>query len=164
VRYRLGELVAAERRRVGPTRVEEPVDEEVLLRLVPQGPDFEVTRDGLGRFVVTGERVERWVQMLPLEDWEAVRYLQGRLRRAGVEKELVAAGARTGDDVVIGDAVFEFAPELEDLPAAEREALLAAEAAEELGLDPTEALDELDADDLDADARADAEPDEGSGR
>jgi GTPase len=169
VRYRLGELVAAERRRVGPTRVEEPVDEEVLLRLVPQGPDFEVTRDGLGRFVVTGERVERWVQMLPLEDWEAVRYLQGRLRRAGVEKELVAAGARTGDDVVIGDAVFEFAPELEDLPAAEREALLAAEAAEELGLDPTEALDELDADDLDADdleadERDDAELDEGSGR
>jgi GTPase len=169
VRYRLGELVAAERARVGPTRVEEPVDEEVVLRLVPQGPDFEVTRDGQGRFVVTGERVERWVQMLPLEDWEAVRYLQGRLRRAGVEKELVAAGARTGDDVVIGEAVFEFAPELEDLPADEREALLAAEAAEELGLDPAEALDDAVADDPDGtDPAGDDlayDPDaEGSGR
>jgi GTPase len=133
LRYRLGELVAAERARVGPVRAQEPVDEEVLLRLVPQGPDFEVSRDDAGRFQVTGERIERWVQMLPLEDWEAVRYLQGRMRRAGVEKELVAAGARTGDDVVIGDAVFEFDPELDDLPAEERAAVLAAEAEAELG-------------------------------
>jgi GTPase len=146
LRYRLGELVAAERARVGPVRVEEAVDEEVLLRLVPQGPDFEVSRDEFGRFVVTGERLERWVQMLPLEDWEAVRYLQGRMRRAGVEKELIAAGARAGDDVVISEAVFEFAPELDDLPAAERDAVLAAEAEEELGL----AGDDVDALSLDA--------------
>ncbi len=32
---------------------------------------------------------------------------------------------RTGDDVVIGDTVFEFEPAVEDLPADEREALLA---------------------------------------
>jgi GTPase len=153
LRYRLGELVAAERARVGTVRAEEPADEEVLLRLVPQGPDFEVSRDGAGRYEVTGQRVERWVQMLPLEDWEAVRYLQGRLRRAGVERELIAAGARTGDDVVIGDAVFEFAPELEDLPADEREAILAAEAAEELGLDPEVDDDLVDGDD-DDDAEA----------
>jgi GTPase len=150
LRYRLGELVAAERERVGAVRAEEPVDEEVLLRLVPQGHDFEVSRDGTGRFEVTGDRVERWVQMLPLEDWEAVRYLQGRLRRAGVEKELIAAGARTGDDVVIGDAVFEFAPELEDLPADEREAILAAEAAAELGIEADdEPAREDDLDDAD---------------
>jgi GTPase len=130
LRYRLGELVAAERRRVG-VRVEEPVeDEEVVLRLTPQGPDFLVERADDGAFVVTGERVERWVQMLPLEDWEAVRYLQGRMRRAGVEKALVDAGAREGDEVVIGDAVFDFEPSLEDLPEDERDALLAAEAGE----------------------------------
>jgi GTPase len=133
LRYRLGELVAGERARLGPVRTQETVDEEVLLRLIPQGPDFEVSRDDAGRFQVTGERVERWVQMLPLEDWEAVRYLQGRMRRAGVERELVAAGARAGDDVVIGDAVFEFDPELEDLPAEERAAVLAAEAEAEPG-------------------------------
>jgi GTPase len=143
LRYRLGELVAAERARVGTVRAE-PVDEEVLLRLVPTGHDFEVVRDAAGRFEVTGERVERWVQMLPLEDHDAVRYLQARLRRAGVEKELVAAGARTGDDVVIGDAVFEFDPELEDLPEDEREEVLAAEAAADLA-----ELGPFDADDLD---------------
>jgi GTP-binding protein len=139
LRYRLGELVVAERARVG-VRQEEPVDEEVVLRLAPQQRDVEVTRDELGRFVVVGERVERWVQMLPLEDVEAVRYLQGRLRRAGVERQLVDAGARRGDDVVIGDAVFEFDPELEDLPEDEREALLA----EELGAEAPADDDEED--------------------
>jgi GTPase len=135
LRYRLGELVDAERRRVG-VRVEQPVeDEEVVLRLTPRGPDFEVGRDDSGAYVVTGERPERWVQMLPLEDWEAVRYLQGRLRRAGVEKALVEAGAREGDEVVIGDAVFDFEPSLEDLPEEERAAILADE---EEGIDDRE--------------------------
>jgi GTPase len=127
LRYRLGELVAAERQRVG-VRVEPTLDdEEIVLRLAPQGPDFVVGRDPSGAFEVTGERVERWVQMLPLEDWEAVRYLQGRLRRAGVEKALVDAGAREGDEVVIGGAVFDFDPALEDLPEDERAAVLAGE-------------------------------------
>ncbi len=66
--------------------------------------------------------------MLPIEDREAARYLQGRLRRAGVEKALVTAGARAGDEVVIGEAVFDFEPDLDDLPQDERDAVLAAEA------------------------------------
>jgi GTPase len=132
LRYRLGALVAEERARVGTTRVEAPVDEEVVIRLTAPGPDFEVRRDPDGTFLVVGRRIERWVQMLPLEDGGAVRYLQGRLRRAGVERALVAAGAREGDDVAIGDAVFEFAPDLDDLPPEERAEVLAAEA-EELG-------------------------------
>lgn len=127
LRYRLGELVAAERDRIGDVRSVER-DEEVVLRIEPAGPDFTVGRDADGRYVVVGRRIERWVQMLPIEDWEAARYLQGRLRRAGVERALVDAGARQGDDVVIGDAVFDFAPELDDLPPEERAAVLAAEA------------------------------------
>ena len=60
-----------------------------------------------------------------------VRYLQGRMRRAGVESALVAAGARAGDEVIIGETVFEFAPLLEDLPEAERLAILADEDADD---------------------------------
>ncbi|MFO7777097.1 MAG: GTPase ObgE [Nitriliruptoraceae bacterium] len=126
LRFRLGAMVAEERARVG-LRTEEPDHEEVLIRLTPQGPDFHVQRGADGAFHVIGRRVERWVQMLPLEDVGAVRYLQGRLRRAGVDRALAEAGARSGDDVVIGDAVFAFEPELEDLPEEERAALLAGE-------------------------------------
>ncbi len=126
LRFRLGALVAEERARVG-VRTVAPVDEEVVLRPMPIGEDFRVQRGSDGAYHVVGRRVERWVQMLPLEDRGAVRYLQGRLRRAGVERALVDAGARTGDDVVIAEAVFSFEPELDDLPADERAALLAGE-------------------------------------
>ncbi len=140
LRYRLGELVAGERERVaagagrgtigvrsvGPEGAvgDEP---EVLLRPAPAGADFSVEVADDGAYVVTGRRIERWVQMLPLDAPEAVRYLQGRLRRARVERALIAAGAREGDDVVIGDAVFDFAPEAGDLPATERAEIAAAE-------------------------------------
>ncbi len=132
LRFRLGQLVAEERDRIGEVRELIDHDEEVVIRIEPKGPDFSVKRDEDDRFVVVGKRIERWVQMLPVTDWEAARYLQGRLRRAGVEKALIEAGARSGDDVVIGDSVFEFEPELDDLPAEERAAVLAAEAEEEL--------------------------------
>ena len=132
LRFRLGEIVAEERERVGEVRALVDEDDEVVIRLEPVGPDFAVRQEDEGRYVVVGRRIERWVQMLPISDWEAARYLQGRLRRAGVERALVDAGARSGDDVVIGDAVFEFEPELDDLPAEERAAVLAAEAEEEL--------------------------------
>ena len=126
LRFRLGALVAEERDRVG-VRSDAPSDDEVVIQLAPRGPDFTVQRGSDGAYHVVGGRVERWVQMLPLEERGAVRYLQGRLRRAGVERALVEAGARTGDDVVIGDAVFTFDPELDDLPEEERAALLAGE-------------------------------------
>lgn len=143
LRYRLGDLVAAERERSGEIRTVAPDDdEEVVLTLTPRGPDFRVdVRDGA--FHVVGRRIERWVQMLPLDDHGAVRYLQGRLRRAGVEKALVRAGAREGDEVVIGGLAFDFDPELTDLPADERAAILAAEAEDDALLDGL---------DLDADA------------
>jgi GTPase len=129
LRYRLGELVAAERARVGLRTVESDARDEVVLRPLRRDErDFSVGRDDTGAYVVRGDRVERWVQMLPLTERDAVRYLQGRLRRAGVEQALVDAGAREGDEVVIGELVFDFAPDLDDLPAEERDAILAGEA------------------------------------
>src|SRR5690606_18405052 len=125
--YRLGELVHEQREAHG--RLTEVADDEehTVIRLDRRGPDFAVVRDPSGMIRVEGARVERWVQMLPLDVPDAVRYLQGRLRRAGVEKALIAAGVRAGDDVAIGDAVFEFTPAVDDLPPDERAAMLADE-------------------------------------
>ena len=157
LRYRLGDLVAEERARVGAVRTETAGDDEVVLRLAPRTAAVSVERGGDGSFHVRGPRVERWVQMLPLEAPDAVRYLQGRLRRAGVERALVRAGARAGDEVVIGSAVFEFAPDPEDLPPDERDAMLAAELADELAADASGAGEEL-ADEVLADI--DLDPDD----
>ncbi|MDX1657412.1 MAG: GTPase ObgE [Nitriliruptorales bacterium] len=131
LRYRLGELVGRQRDEVGVRTELETEPDELVIRLERTGPDFEISRHPTGAFQVTGKRIERWVQMTPLDNLEATRYLQGRLRRAGVEKALVQAGARAGDEVVIGDVVFDFEPDLSDLPEEERAAVLAGELEED---------------------------------
>ena len=106
-----------------------------VLRPVEQ--EFVVERTSEG-FRVAGPRVERWVAMTDFGNDEAIAYLSNRLARAGVEKALVAAGAREGDPVDLAGVAFDFAPSRTDLPPEERAALDAASDA---------ALDDADADD-----------------
>jgi GTP-binding protein len=80
----------------------------VVLR--PSRPPFTVSRAG-NRFVVEGRGVERWVRDADLDDEREVTALQKRLAKAGVERQLEAAGARRGDEVEIAGHVFEFLPE-----------------------------------------------------
>ncbi len=80
----------------------------VVLR--PARPRFVVRKEG-ERFRVIGRGVERWVSETDLEDPEKLARLQRRLVKEGVERELASAGARRGDEVVIGDVAFEYLPE-----------------------------------------------------
>jgi GTP-binding protein len=82
----------------------------VVLR--PARPRFVVRREG-DRFRVIGRGVERLVAEADLEDPATLARLQRRLVREGVERQLAAAGARRGDEVVIGGTAFEFLPEEE---------------------------------------------------
>ena len=94
---------------VGKAREEEPpASPFVVLR--PARDAFVVKREG-DRYRVTGPRVERWVAEVDLDDDAQVGELQRRLVRAGVERRLAEAGARRGDEVVIGDSTFEFIPD-----------------------------------------------------
>jgi GTPase len=76
----------------------------------------EPTADG-ERYVVRGEKPERWVRQTDFSNDEAVGYLADRLARLGVEAALREAGAEAGAEVVIGpgdDAVvFDWEPTLE---------------------------------------------------
>lgn len=80
----------------------------VVLR--PARPSFVVRREG-ERFRVVGRGVERWVAETDFDDPVKVERLQRRLVKEGVERQLGLAGARRGDEVVIGDRAFEFIPE-----------------------------------------------------
>ncbi|MGH2729159.1 MAG: GTPase ObgE [Actinomycetota bacterium] len=62
---------------------------------------------------VRGRRPERAVATTDLDNEEAVSRLQRKLISMGVERALTAAGARTGDEVRIGAAAFDFEPEEE---------------------------------------------------
>lgn len=53
-------------------------------------------------YQVRGDKPERWVRQTDFSNDEAVGYLADRLATAGVEEELVKAGAHAGDTVIIG--------------------------------------------------------------
>jgi GTP-binding protein len=77
----------------------------LLHRPVP--PGFTVRREG-ERWVVTGKAAERAIALDDLTVPEAADFAARRLARAGVDEALRRAGALPGDEVQIGDLVFEF--------------------------------------------------------
>jgi GTP-binding protein len=87
---------------------ESPRTSHVVVR--PGREPFVVKREG-DRYRVAGPRVERWVAEVDMDDERQVAQLQRRLVRAGVERRLAEAGARRGDEVVIGGVAFEYIPE-----------------------------------------------------
>lgn len=86
-------------------------EERVVYSFTPERePGFRVIKEKAG-FRVVGERVERMVRRMDLSNPHALAYVQERLKRMGVEEELVRQGAVEGDAVIIGEHVFDFFPE-----------------------------------------------------
>ena len=71
----------------------------------------EVTRGPDGTFVVGGRSALRAVALSDLTDDEAMDLVQVRLRKLGVERALVRAGVRDGDQVQVGDLAFVYHPD-----------------------------------------------------
>jgi GTPase len=74
------------------------------------GESFRVERAGAGAFRVVGEGVERLIARHDVDNDEALRYVEDRLRSMGVIRALEAAGFEPGNDVEIGGTVFELDP------------------------------------------------------
>ncbi len=99
----------------------EPDRAIVVHRPLPEG--FVVESVGAGEFTVTGKAAERAVALHDLTTDEAADYVQGRLRRLGVDRALARAGARDGDTVHIGGHSFTWyrdQPEFTGRPAGRR--------------------------------------------
>jgi GTP-binding protein len=92
---RIGTLVAR-------ARATEPEPEPYVV-LRPEERGFSVVREGAHEWRVRGRPAERAVALADLTNPEAIAYVQDRLRRMGVERALVRAGAAAGDVVRIGD-------------------------------------------------------------
>jgi GTP-binding protein len=110
----LRELLFAMAELVERARAERPVEEATRIVLRPRAVDdagFTVTREG-ERFIVKGERPERWIKQTDFSNDEAVGYLADRLNRLGVEAALAKAGAQAGAEVIVGDVAFDYEPGL----------------------------------------------------
>ena len=109
----LRELAAAIFRDVPPDAPVEEGREAVAVHRVyrpGEGDAFHVERAGPGSFRVAGDRVERLVGRHDVDNEEALRYLEERLRAMGVIRALQAAGFEAGDDVEIAGTIFELDP------------------------------------------------------
>jgi len=75
-----------------------------------EGESFTVERVGPGAYRIAGGRIERLIARHDVDNEDALRYVEERLRALGVIKELQAAGFEPGDDVEIAGIVFELDP------------------------------------------------------
>jgi GTP-binding protein len=81
-----------------------------LIRIRPEEIDVVVEREG-DAWRVLSEKAERMLHRYDVSNPEALAFVQERLISEGIEDALARAGAREGDEVRIGDIVFEFTPE-----------------------------------------------------
>ncbi len=110
----LKELNFAMAQIVKETRAATPVREVTRIVLRPGVSDdsFQVKKIG-EQWWVSGTKPERWVKQTDFNNDEAVGFLADRLNGLGVEDKLLAMGAEPGEDVVIGDVVFDFQPQMQ---------------------------------------------------
>jgi GTP-binding protein len=74
----------------------------------PEGVWVERLSEG---FVVHGRPAERAVAVSDLTNADALAHVQRRLRRLGVDRALVRAGVREGDQVRVGGMTFSYEPD-----------------------------------------------------
>jgi GTP-binding protein len=74
------------------------------------GESFNVERIAPGAFRVGGGRIDRLIARHDVDNPDALRYVEERLRALGVIRALEAAGFEPGDDVEIAGVVFELDP------------------------------------------------------
>jgi GTP-binding protein len=92
----------------GRERAERPATHRVYRP--GEGDSFRVERVGPGAFRVEGGRVDRLLARHDIDNEDALRYVEERLRALGVIKALEEAGFTPGDDVEIAGTVFELDP------------------------------------------------------
>ncbi len=92
-----------------PAAAEEELLEHMVFRPAGAG-GFEVEPLGPGSFAVRGRGIELLLARHDIENEDAMAYLEGRLRRLGVIRALEEAGFEPGDEIRIGDVVFELDP------------------------------------------------------
>jgi GTP-binding protein len=76
----------------------------------PEAEGLLIERGDDGAFVVRGKSAERAVAVSDITNAQALAYVQGRLKRLGVDRALARAGAKEGDIVHIGGFTFEYEP------------------------------------------------------
>ncbi|AQY51266.1 GTPase CgtA [Listeria weihenstephanensis FSL R9-0317] len=88
--------------------LEKEEEETVLYKYQAEAPDFEITRDPDGTYVLSGEKLERLFAMTNFERDASIQRFSRQLRAMGVDEALRKRGAKDGETIRLFDFEFEF--------------------------------------------------------
>ncbi|HAC3942542.1 TPA_asm: GTPase ObgE [Listeria monocytogenes] len=88
--------------------LEQEDEDTVLYKYVAEEPDFEISREPDGTFVLSGAEIERLFTMTNFERDASISRFARQLRAMGVDEALRKRGAKDGDIVRLLDYEFEF--------------------------------------------------------
>ncbi|MBQ6890105.1 MAG: GTPase ObgE [Oscillospiraceae bacterium] len=99
-------VVAEKLKTLPPVTIYEP---EYVAPVAEAGDPKDITIEHLGNtWLLTGTWLERLVQNINFDDYEAINYFDQQLRRSGLFVRLEQMGIEDGDTVDIYDFVFEY--------------------------------------------------------
>ena len=86
-----------------------PMQEQaVVYRYEPKRPDYTIVNLGNGKWKVQSEKVDRLADKVDFGKEEDVFAFAATLTKMGIDKALYKAGARHGDQVIVGRYVMDF--------------------------------------------------------
>lgn len=88
--------------------LEQEDEDTVLYKYVAEEPDFEISREPDGTFVLSGAKIERLFTMTNFERDASISRFARQLRAMGVDEALRKRGAKDGHIVRLLDYEFEF--------------------------------------------------------
>ncbi|HBM3753149.1 TPA: GTPase ObgE [Listeria monocytogenes] len=88
--------------------LEQEDEDTVLYKYVAEEPDFEISREPDGTFVLSGAKIERLFTMTNFERDASISRFARQIRAMGVDEALRKRGAKDGDIVRLLDYEFEF--------------------------------------------------------
>lgn len=81
-------------------------EETVVYKYKPKRPDFFIVKEAQHRWKVVSEKIDRIAAEMDLDNMEDAAKFTELVNEMGLEKALYDAGARTGDQVLIGSYIL----------------------------------------------------------
>ncbi|MFC0270149.1 GTPase ObgE [Metabacillus herbersteinensis] len=87
---------------------EETSENRVLYKFEKEEPNFAISRDSEGSYVLSGAKIEKLFKMTDFSRDESIRRFARQLRGLGVDEQLRERGAKDGDIIKLLEYEFEF--------------------------------------------------------
>jgi GTP-binding protein len=84
----------------------EPAEEAVVYKYKPKRPDFYISKQGPHRWKVESEKLDRLSETVDFDNEDEAYAFALQVSQMGVDEALYKAGARDGDQVIVGTYIM----------------------------------------------------------